>query len=56
MMPYRHTFDLEKLIYVRDIVKKLRVNNEENSYFKRFYYATITSIAKLKNPERINTI
>ena len=50
LMPYRHTFNLSKLNYIKNIIQKLRNELGNDNYFKRFYYATINSIIKQKKP------
>ena len=47
LMPFRHSFQLDKLQYVLTIVNQL---TRESPYYKRFYYATITSISNIKLP------
>ena len=50
LMPLRHTFELSKLNEVSLIIKKLR-EKEDNADLRRFYYSTIKSISKIKEPK-----
>ena len=47
LMPFRHSFQLDKLQYVLTIIHQLTI---DSPYYKRFYYATITSISNIKLP------
>jgi tRNA(Ile)-lysidine synthetase-like protein len=47
LMPLRHTFDIESIKFV--ITRILQYDNLSNSYHRRFYYASVKSLAKLKN-------
>ena len=47
LMPLRHSFQLDKLQYVLTILNKCSI---DSPYYKRFYYATITSISNIKLP------
>lgn len=56
LMPLRHTFDLHNLFKVKNLVIELLESNPDNSYFRRFYRATITSIANIKKPKLYSKI
>lgn len=47
LMPFRHSFQLDKLQYILTILHQLTI---DSPYYKRFYYATITSISNIKLP------
>ena len=51
LMPLRHTFEMSNLKCVLEIVKKYRLVNPHDSYYRRFYYATIKAIAKILTVE-----
>lgn len=49
LMPLRHTFDKDILEYILNLTKKFLEEEQNNKYYRKFYYATIRSLANINN-------
>jgi len=56
IMPYRHDVKIENIEKALSLIKGFRNNNKDNSYYRRFYYATIRSLLSRYNPTMSNNI
>lgn len=51
LMPFRHTFQKDKVQIVFDYIKKWHDDNTHQPIYRRFYVATLNSLAKINTKE-----
>ena len=53
LLPWRHTFEEDKLIKCLKLVTEWRENDSSNSMYRRFYQATIKALSAINNKKNL---